>query len=425
MKRGSLRGFALIALFVASISAPLPAQGPADTKPVLLRAGTVVDPETGTAARNQSILVENGKIAAIGATVNAPKDATVIDLSRATVMPGLFDAHTHLCMDVDPDRDAGNYFYTVLRDPDAFRSIQGVVNARAMLEAGFTSVRDIGNEGNYACTSVRTAIERGMVPGPTMLNAGRIIAPYGGQFQLQPNRRDITGAEYFFADTRDEMVKGIRENVHYGARVIKIVVDDQRYIYSVDDIRFMIAEAKAAGVKLAAHVWTRAGAHNAAEAGVASMEHLNGAAEEDLEVARKNGVTAVFTPFPLKELERFRDAGRARAEFDEEVAQLRKGLRVGIPIAFGSDAITETPGMTRGQTTMQWVDSYVAAGFPPAAILKAMTSNAARLLGVDARRGTLRVGMAADIIATPQNPLEHIETLKSVSFVMKDGRVIR
>ena len=112
-----------------------------------IKAGRVVDPDAGTSAQNQVILVEGGKITAIGGSVNIPSGATVIDLSQSTVSPGLVDAHTHLCMDVQAKRDGGNYYITTLMDPDAYRSIQGVVNAKTMLEAGFTSVRDIGNEG--------------------------------------------------------------------------------------------------------------------------------------------------------------------------------------------------------------------------------------------------------------------------------------
>jgi imidazolonepropionase-like amidohydrolase len=398
----------------------------AATQVTAVRAGRVVDPETGTAAMNQVILVENGRITAIGGNVTVPRGATVIDLSRATVLPGLFDAHTHLCMSVQLRRDAGSYYLTTLRDPDSYRAVQGVANARAMLEAGFTTVRDIGNEGDYACTSVRWAIERGLVPGPTMINAGRIIAPYGGQFHLQPDRRDLAEPEYFFADSRDEMRRGIRENAHFGAGVIKIVVDDQSYIYSTEDIRFMVEEARAAGLKLAAHVWTRAGAHNAAAAGVASLEHLNGISDEDLAVAKANGTVAVFTPFPLFVLNEFRLApGEAEAEHRAEIDRLAAGYRLGVPMAFGSDAIHDLPGYTRGTQAMMWIDSYDDAGLPARAILQAMTGTAARLLGVERERGAIRVGLAADLIAVPGDPLADIQTLKQVMFVMKDGRVIR
>jgi imidazolonepropionase-like amidohydrolase len=341
------------------------------------------------------------------------------------VLPGLFDAHTHLCMTVRGRRDNGNYFYTTLNDPDAARAVDGVVNARDMLQAGFTTVRDVGNEGNYACTAVRRAIEQGRIPGPTLINAGRIIAPYGGQFHLQPDKPQLAEPEYFFADTRDELLKGVRENAHYGARVIKLVVDDQPYIYSVEDIRFVVEEARRMNLKVATHVWTREGAHNAAAAGVASLEHLNGISDEDLAVAKRNGVVAVFTPFPEWVLRAFRDSVGASEEYRQELDRLRAGVRAGVTIAFGSDATNALPGYDRGTMTITWVDSYKAAGMTPKAILQALTINAARLLGVEADRGAIRVGLAADIIATPGDPTDDIGALKRVNFVMKDGHVVR
>src|SRR5262249_643364 len=156
-------------------------------------------------------------------------------------------------------------------------------------------------------------------------------------------------------------------------------------------------------------VWTREGAHNAAAAGVASMEHLNGVTDDDLEVAKRNGVTAVFTPFPMAALEQFRQGGGASVEFAEEIDRLKAGKKAGTPSAFGSDAMSNLPGKTRGQTTMEWVDSYKAAGFAPAEILRAMTSAGAKLQGVDASRGAIRAGLAADIIATRANPLDDID----------------
>ena len=391
-----------------------------------IRAGTLIDTDSGTATRNQTILVENGRITAVGANASSPSGAAVIDLSRFTVLPGLFDAHTHLCMHIDLRRDASNYFYTTLREPNTYRAIQGIVHARSMLETGFTTVRDIGNDGNYACVSVRRAIDAGLAPGPTMINAGRIIAPYGGQFSLQPDRPELGEPEYFFADTRDEMRKAIRENIHFGATVIKIVVDDQPYIYSADDIRFIVEEAAAAGLKVAAHVYTRAGAHNAVAAGVATLEHLNGITDEDLELAKRKGIVAVFTPFPESALLLFRrDPQRARQEYEDEIDRLRAGRRIGVPIAFGSDVIFPLDDLSRGETTIRWLDSYVAAGLTPRDILRAMTTTAALALGVEKERGSIRPQMAADIIATPGNPLDDIQALKHVGFVMKNGRVIR
>src|SRR6202163_4436979 len=388
---------------------------------IAIKAGKLVDPEKGTTSANQIILVRGRKIEAVGANVQIPGDARVIDLSRSTVLPGLFDAHTHLCMTIMKVRDAGNYYITTLLDPTPYRAIEGVANARDMLAAGFTSVRDVGNAGNYADTALREAIERGLVPGPTMINAGRIIAPYGGQFHLQPEKRDLATPEYAFADTHDEMLKAIRENVHYGATVIKIVVDDQKYIYSVDDIRFMVEEARRDGLKLAAHCWTRAGARNAAEAGVDSIEHGEMMTNEDLQLAKKNHVVLVGTDF-TETAARENGFPELHAVF---VDRLKRAYQIGVMMAFGTDIFVSVPGETRGTLAAEYVDSWVEAEVPPKETLRAMTINAARLLGVDAERGAMKPGLAADIIGMPENPLDNIQAVRKVSFVMKDGSVFK
>jgi imidazolonepropionase-like amidohydrolase len=403
--------FVLLFFFILSLSTSR-----VEGQVTAIKAGRLVDPESGMTAPDQIILVEKGKITAVGGNVAIPPGATVIDLSRSAVLPGLFDMHTHLCMTVKAKRDNGNYYYTTLNDPDSVRAIEGVVNARAMLNSGFTTVRDVGNEGNYACTGVRRAIDRGMIPGPTMFNAGRIIAPYGGQFLLQPDKQNLAEPEYFFADTRDEMLKAIRQNIHYGARLIKIVVDDQRYIYSTEDIRFIIQEAEKAGLKVAAHAWTHKGAHNAAEAGVASIEHGFDMTDEDLELAKRNKVVLVGTEYLAL---RFKET---RAKW---VDRLRRAYKIGVTMAYGTDVTDEVAGQTRGTEAMTGIDPWVEAGIPAKVILQALTINAARLLGVDKERGVLRPGLAADIIATPENPLENINTLKQVSFVMKNGVTIK
>lgn len=400
--------FCILALFCVAVLGQVTA----------IKAGRVIDPESGTTKTNQILLVESGKIKSIGENVAIPSGAAVIDLSKSTVLPGLFDMHTHLCMDVIKERDNGdNYYFTTLLDPDSYRSIEGVVNARTMLESGFTTARDVGNEGNYACVSVRRAISRGLVPGPTFYTAGRIIAPYGGQFHLQPDKQKLAEPEYFFADTRDEMVKAIRENIHYGALVIKIVVDDQKYIYTAEDIKFIVDEAARHGLKVAAHCWTKAGAHNAALAGVASIEHGFDMTDEDLALAKKNGVVLVGTDYIALD-----DTPENHAHW---IDRLKRARKIGITMAYGTDAASEHAGQTRGTEAISGIDPWVEAGVPPKEILQAMTINAARLLGVEKNRGLLREGMAADIIAVPENPLENITTLKKVSFVMKNGKVIK
>jgi imidazolonepropionase-like amidohydrolase len=158
-----LASLAALAVMFAVIVALGAAQ--ANAQVVAIKAGKLVDPESGSVATNQIILVDGKKIEAVGASLNIPQNATVIDLSHATVMPGLFDAHTHLCLTVERRLDNGNYLFTTLLKPDTFRAIEGVANARDMLFAGFTTVRDVGNAGNYADTSLREAIEQGWFRG--------------------------------------------------------------------------------------------------------------------------------------------------------------------------------------------------------------------------------------------------------------------
>ena len=395
---------------------------------IALKAGRLVDPATGTASENQVILVEDGMIKAVGADVTVPAGATVIDLGNQTVMPGLFDAHTHMCLNVKHDRDAGNFFFTSLLDPTGYRAIQGVANARAMLEAGFTSIRDIGNAANYADTDLRRAIEEGLVPGPTMQNSGRIIAPYGGQFQLQQDKRDLGNPEYFYADTRDELIKAIRENIHFGATFIKIVVDDQRYIYSPEDIRFVVEEAGKAGLKVAAHCWTEQGARNAIIAGVASIEHGVDMPDDVLRAARDKSIYLVgteFTEMAIRETFHGVSEQEIRDLHAQLIDRMRRAYQIGTPMAFGSDVVFVKDGYDRGTLTLTFLDNFVEAGIPTDYALKMMTTNAADVMGLTDERGAIRPGLAADIIAMPGNPLDDIMALKNVSFVMKNGAVFR
>jgi len=401
---------------------------PALAQPTLIKAGRLIDPATGTAAANQQILIDGGLIKAVGSNLVAPPGAEVIDLGDRSVFPGLIDAHTHLCLTLATQGGKGldellhRLLSATVLETNARRALVGVVNAREMLASGFTTVRDVGNSGNYADTDLRKAIEEGMFPGPTILNSGPIIGPLGAQFHaLQPERPGLGEPEYLYADTAEEMRKAVRKNVLFGAKVIKIVIDDQKYLYSVEDVKVLVAEAARAGVKVAAHAATEAGVRNAAEGGVASIEHAYDASTEALQLMKKHNIYLVGTDFTqLAAHEMGMDDYHPRV-----VARLKRAKAVGVSMAYGTDIVFSMPGQTRGTLSAEGIESFREAGFSGAEILRLMTTSAAKLLGVETQRGAIKPGMAADIVAAPGDPLADATVIRKVNFVMKDGKVFR
>src|SRR5262245_18475190 len=221
-------------------------QAPQPSREFVIRAGRLIDPATGTSTANTNIAVQNGRITGIGATVEVHPGATVIDLSKLTVLPGLVDAHNHLALTYKMEPENNVYYLTYVMDSTALRAIQAVSNGMQMLSAGFTVVRDLGNNGNYADTALRVAIEQGWVPGPTIVNSGIIIGGLGGQFYPTPEMakdHNIVYPEYLDADTHDEIVKAVRQNILFGAKVIKVCVDCKPYPYTVEDLKTFVAEA--------------------------------------------------------------------------------------------------------------------------------------------------------------------------------------
>ena len=193
----------------------------------VIRAGNLIDPSTGKMSRNQVILVREGQIVEVGANVETPSDAEVVDLTDAWVMPGLMDAHTHITVGPPPNT---SIITPYLSESSAFRALRGAKNARIMLEAGFTAAKDIGNDAEYAAVDVRRAIERGWFRGPTLLTTGKIIAPFGGQSTgVPPEQGAFWRHEYVDADTPDEVRKAVRRNIYYGANSIKLVSDHNAY----------------------------------------------------------------------------------------------------------------------------------------------------------------------------------------------------
>jgi imidazolonepropionase-like amidohydrolase len=398
---------------------PPPAQA---ARATVIRAGRLVDPAAGTAAANQSIVIENGRITAIGASPQIPANAEVIDLSRLSVLPGLVDAHNHLALTYKMDPENNVYYLTYVMDSTALRAIQAVSNGMQMLSAGFTVVRDLGNNGNYADTALRVGIEQGWVPGPTIVNSGLIIGGLGGQFYPTPEMakdHNIVYPEYLDADTHDEIVKAVRQNILFGAKVIKVCVDCKPYPYTVEDLKTFVAEAANAGLKVAGHVQTKVGALRAIDAGFWSLEHAGPLDDEVHKKMAAKGVWRVGTETPFTP---YRGSQQA---FDRTVAGMKNAWANGVKMAFSTDADYYIPGMTRGQVVINFLLSWKAAGIPAKDVLKIMTINGYEVSDIAARRGPIKVGFPADLIAVSGDPLTDLDTLRSVSFVMKDGMVFK
>ncbi len=385
-----------------------------------IRAGRLINPDNGTAATNQVILVEQGKIKAVGANVAIPAGAEVIDLSDQSVLPGLVDAHNHLALTYKKDPESNVYYLTSVLDSTAIRAIQGVSNGITMLSSGFTIVRDLGNAANYADSALRIAIEQGWVPGPTVINSGIIIGGLGGQFFPVPERYELVYPEYLDADTPDEIVKAVRKNVLFGAKVIKIMVDAKPYGYTVEEMKLFISEAAKSGMKVAGHVQTAAGARRAIEAGIWSIEHAGALDDETHKAMAAKGIWRVGTETPFTGYN-----AQTRERFERAVAGLKNAHANGVKMAFSTDADYYIPGMTRGEVVIDFLKSWKAAGIPASQILKIMTANGYEVCDLKDKRGPIKEGFPADLIAVKGNPLEDIDALRDVRFVMKDGMVFK
>jgi len=388
-----------------------------------IKAGKLVDPVTGTLLLNQIILIENGKFKAIGPNLTIPVGADVIDLSALTVLPGLVDAHNHLALTykVVPERNI--YYVTYVTESTALRAIQAASNGMQMLASGFTIVRDMGNNGNYADTALRQAIEQGWIPGPKIINSGIIIGGAGGQFWPTPEMgigKNIVYPEYLDADTPDEIIKAVRQNELYGARVIKICVDCKPWGYSVDDIRLVMTEAAKAGLKVEGHVQTLDGARRAIEAGIWSIAHDSGLNDEMHKLMAKKGIWRAGTETPLTLAEH-----TTPDRYAKTVASLRNAYDNKVPLTYSTDADYYVPGKTRGEVAIEFIETWKAAKIPNADILRAMTINGYKVSETENTRGPIQVGLAADLIAVVGNPLEQIDALRNVKFVMKDGGVFK
>lgn len=419
------------ALVVAFLCDTAYAQQPQTARITAVKAGRLIDPETGTSSTNVVILVEGEKIKAIGAGLTIPPGATIIDLSKLTVLPGLVDAHTHMALTYKEQPENNYYYLTYVMESSPLRAIQAASNGIQLLNAGFTVVRDVGNNALYNDAALRQAIEQGWLPGPTVIPSGPIIGSTGGQLWPTPEmykQHNIMFPEYIDADSHDQIVHAIRENMLFGAKTIKLCIDCKPWGYSVEDIKLAITEAAKGGCKVEGHVQTPEGAQRAIDAGIYIIAHGNALTPEHHRQMAEKGIFLAGTDTP------FTNYRGSEPAFKITVAKLRDAWEKKVPLTFSTDFDYWNERMkddktgewlSRGDMTIAFIETWKAAGIPPADILRAMTINGYKAADIIAERGPIKAGLYADLIAVSGDPLTDIDTLRNVQFVMKNGVVFK
>ena len=379
------------------------------------------------------VTVSGGKIVSVGGAV--PSGATVIDLGDATLLPGFIDVHTHLSFDFNPDYNGSAL--DDLRRPVSELAIRATANARATLMAGFTTVRDLGGS-QFIDVGLRNSITAGIVPGPRMLVSVHALGSTGGHCDDGAGFRfglfgAETGPEQGVINSSDQARYGVRFNVKYGADVIKVCASggvlsptDEVDVpqLSQGELNALVEEAHTLRKKAAAHAHGAEAAKRAVRAGIDSIEHGTFLDDEALRMMHERGVFLVPTLTTRVGLKASKFPPLVQDKADRAVAQqdnmVRRALQLGVRVALGTDAGV----YPHGQNATEFV-LMAADGMTPAQSLKAGTSVAAELLGIQDKVGTLKPGMLADIVAVPGNPLNDIKATTSVVFVMKDGKVFR
>jgi imidazolonepropionase-like amidohydrolase len=405
-------------------------QAQGSSKQIVLHAARLLDVENGRIVQPGELLIDGEKIVAAGSSVDHPRGAEVIDLGNQTLMPGLIDAHVHLFL------HPGAEDLQTVQESVPQRTIMATLAARDDLMAGFTAERDMGTEGaGSADTAVRGAIDQNQIPGPRLRISGNAINILGGHedaIGYNPEQHVLPNATY--ANNAAELVNVIREQMKEGADFIKIYetgVDSVRdgkvvtpYQYSATELAAAVEETARQGKRVAVHATGEPGTLYAAQAGVVSIDHANQLSEETMRLMKEKGIFAVPT---LTIIEYFAEhaaspaqAARERAMFDLKTKEFQKQLVAGVPMAVGSDV-----GPFPHGTQARELELMVKYGMTPAAALRADLINGAKLLGWDGHIGQLKAGYWADVIAVPGNPLEDINVVKKVSFVMKGGVVYR
>jgi imidazolonepropionase-like amidohydrolase len=440
-----------VALFCLLISSS-ELVGQAAPPRMLLKSSRLLDPRTGNVLSPAAVLIENGKIKEVGEP--SPLQASMlagtqtIDLGNATLLPGLIDSHTHLFLDiiVPPKAEARRHsngifapglLLTIVESPSK-RALMGAQAAREDLESGITTVRNLGHSGIDGDTELRDAIKAGRVAGPRILASGRKLITKGAYLQnLNPALADqILQQEFLFIEGPDRARQSVRQNVFQNVDVIKVAADEN---LSVSELAAVVEEAHRQHLKVAVHAADTASIQTAIDAGADSIEHGNQITDEQLSQMRGKGMFLGLTPTfydgfllkitepsivlsPAEHADEINAAARTKERYEKLVQRV---LKSGVKFAAGSDMCWFYPGKTRGDASVATFVKLRQAGMPALDVIRAITVNAAEMLGWQDRIGALEPGKFADIVAVAGDPIADINELERVRFVMKDGQVVR
>jgi imidazolonepropionase-like amidohydrolase len=436
--------------FALSVTGRPGAQSP--SRMTLVTADRLLDPRTGNVLAPAAVLIDGSTIKNVGTPSqvrsSTPTDATLVDLGAATLLPGLIDSHTHLLLDVmiPPEAESVRRFngtfatdllLAIVESPSK-RVLLGAQLAREDLESGFTTVRNLGHSGIDGDVALRDAINAGRLPGPRILASGRKLIALGSYVQgLNPAVANaIVQQEFLLIDSADGARQAVLQNVFHGVDLIKVTVGED---ISVPELTAVVEEAHRQHLKVAIHAADVASIQTAIEAGADSVEHGNDATDEQLKMMRDKGIFFDITPtswggFLTKISEPMIVMSPAlksqRAASDERLRQrvanlTQRILRSGVKFAAGSDMCWFYPGKTRGQASATIFANLHDAGMPPLDVVRAVTVNAAEMLGWQDRIGAIGPGKLADLVAVAGDPIADISELEQIRFVMKDGLVIR
>lgn len=417
----------LLVLALASLSTvPQPAQS--QQRAVAVKAARMLDVKTGSLISNAVVVIENGRIVAAGANAAIPAGAEVIDLGAKTLLPGLIDSHTHLTFDL---ATINSMAISIPRE-----ALVGARNARMTLDAGFTTVRNVGARG-YADIALRDAIDAGDVPGPRIVASGPSLGITGGHCDENLLPFEFHHKADGVADGVPGVMQKTREVIKYGANVIKICStggvlsygdDPKAAQYTLEEMKTIVEEAHRAGRKVAAHAHGGDGIKYAVQAGVDSIEHGTYIDEEAVKMMKARGTylvpTLYLTDWFMENYEKLRVPAPLVAKAKVVMPEMRKNIgaafKMGVPVAFGTDAAVYPHGLNAREFAV-----YVKLGMTPVQAIQTATVHASKLLGLEESIGAIESGKFADLIAVDGDPTKDVTELERVKWVMKGGAIVK